>query len=358
MPLSDAKEQIFSGLRRKTRFLHGNLAGILAFLFSFTLVLTFIDITLSRNAAIRTLKNRLAIITKDLNNAGLDIAYDQISFNNIFIYPLVEIKNLQLYNLRDRHLWKLKLNNIEGRPGLFNARKLKINFNNGDFSLDETRHALNINNTDITLELKENGEFKEIEAYLTNTQIKDFAKIENIIFAARSLNNTVSARVLAPTLESHLDIKDVALNGLLNYPLTSKINRIYGKFNLMGNLNNGETLQLAAENWLQQGGFIEIPSLTISWDPLLLVGRGEISFDENFAPKFQIQTTSKAMLELLNDLQEKNFLNRKGVFVANVLLNAKAFKLHEEDKHLTITTPITYRDNKLAIENITVKTLD
>ena len=63
------------------------------------------------------------------------------------------------------------------------------------------------------------------------------------------------------------------------------------------------------------------------------------------------------MLELLNDMQAKSYLDRKGVFVANILLNAKAFKLHNDDKYLTIATPITYRDNKLAVENITIKTL-
>jgi hypothetical protein len=63
------------------------------------------------------------------------------------------------------------------------------------------------------------------------------------------------------------------------------------------------------------------------------------------------------MLRLLSDLQKNKFLERKGVFVANILLGAKAFKLKEDDEHYTISTPITYRDGKLAIENITIKTV-
>lgn len=58
----------------------------------------------------------------------------------------------------------------------------------------------------------------------------------------------------------------------------------------------------------------------------------------------------------MEDLQDRNFLERKGVFVANILLSNKAFKLNEDDEHLTIVTPIDYRNHKLAVENITVKT--
>ena len=93
----------------------------------------------------------------------------------------------------------------------------------------------------------------------------------------------------------------------------------------------------------------------ISWDPLLLVGRGDVHFNEKFEPKMSLHTSSKALLDLLNDLQDKKYLDRKGVFVANILLGAKAFKANENDNYYTITTPITYRDNKLAVENITIK---
>ena len=66
-------------------------------------------------------------------------------------------------------------------------------------------------------------------------------------------------------------------------------------------------------------------------------------------------TSSKALLRLIDDLQKNGFLERKGVFVADILLKSKGFKLHEEDKHLTLTTPINYQDGKLSVENITVK---
>ena len=359
MDIKAVSAKLYSPFGRSGKWLKDNRLGFFSFLFSFVIMITFIDITLSRNAAIRVLKNNISGLTSGLNEVGLDIAYDNISFNNIFIYPLIEIKNLQLYNLRGKNLWKIKFADISGRPGLFNSRRFNFRFDGAvSLAIDRETHDADIRSAKTIIELKKDNSFKELQIYLKNIQIKDFAKIKNATLAMRRLPDAAaSARALIPTLESHLEISDVTLNGLLNYPLTSEIRRIYANFNLMGSLTNGDTLLLAAENWLHDGGFIEIPSVIVSWNPLLLVGRGDITFNEKFSPKLQLQTSSKAMLDLLNDLQEKSFLERKGVFVANILLGAKAYKLHEEDKYLTLTTPITYRDNKLAIENITVKTL-
>ena len=53
----------------------------------------------------------------------------------------------------------------------------------------------------------------------------------------------------------------------------------------------------------------------------------------------------------------KGWLESKGVFVAKILLNSKAFKMNRDDKFMTVTTPIDYKDGKLMIENIVVKDL-
>lgn len=335
-----------------------NVFGVFAFLFSFTVVITFISITLSRNAAIHSLKSEIAGIIADLNEVDADIAYDKISFNNIFIYPLIKIENLQIYNLKGSSLWKIKFPEISGRPKLFGFGKINLRAGNtAEISIDKDTYQISLGSAKTIIELQKNGNIKELQTYLKNIQIKDFAKIKSLTFISRRLNQAMATRILTPAFESHLEVKNFKFNGLIDYPLAAEIQRIYAKFNLMGNIGDGDTFLLAAENWLKSGGFIEIPSVFVNWAPLLLVGRGDISFDEKFAPKLQLQTSSKAMLELLNDMQAKSYLDRKGVFVANILLNAKAFKLHNDDKYLTIATPITYRDNKLAVENITIKTL-
>lgn len=332
---------------------------LLSFLFAFVTMLTFIDITLNRNAAIKQFKLNFSHIIRNLNEVGLDIAYDNLQFNSIYPYPLIEIQNLQFYNLKGEHLWKLKISQVECYPELLNAQKLNFKIvNDGEFSFDKETKKLTSQRTEIQAEFDKKGELKEIQTYIDEANIKDFAKIRTIVLALRKNQNIAPERALTQTIESHIEIRDATLNGLLNYPLTSEIKRIYAKFNLIGEIDIQDSLPLATETWLHNGGYIEIPSLIINWDPLQLVGRGDIRFDEEFSPKLQLQTSSKAMLDLLEDLQNKNYLDKKGVFVANILLGAKAYKLNKDDKYLTISTPITYRENKLAIENITVKTLE
>ena len=342
---------------RFIKWLTQNKLGILSCLFSFIIMLSFIAITLSRNFAIKQIKQDLQKTITALNEAGYDVSYKKIEFNNIFFYPLIKIEDFSIYNLKGSNLWNLKFNNITANTSLLNSKRINIR-TSSDIKLSIDRQIYNFNTQNSTIELKYDKDynFKSIEIYFDENQIKDIAKIRNITFVARSININTKAPAIIPSLETHVEFKDIKINGLINYPLASNIQRIYAQFNLMGKFDTNDSTLLAAENWLHDGGFIDIPSFNISWKPFMMVGRGNINFNEKFTPQIHLQTTSKALLEMLNELQEKQILERKGVFVANILLNAKAFKIRDKDTHLTITTPISYRDGKLAVENVTVKT--
>ena len=62
---------------------------LLSFLFAFVVVLTFIDITLSRNQAIKQFKFNFSQIIRNLNEVGLYIAYDDLQFNSIYPFSLI-----------------------------------------------------------------------------------------------------------------------------------------------------------------------------------------------------------------------------------------------------------------------------
>lgn len=338
----------FTVLRNKT--------FILPFLFSFALMFSFIEATLVRNAMINRFKTELIALQKYLNEFQLDLAYDHIKFNSIFFHPLVEIENLQLYNLRGTELWRLSFDKVSGRLGLLNVNKL--NFQSSEsivFAGGERQYQIS-GDAALKIIADSKGGFETLHLHLRDANIKDFAKIQEVGLDIRSLHSVRHEALIMPSLEGHLEINGVKLNGLLKYPLTSEIKRIYAKATLMGSIPLRDSFLLGTETWLQNGGFVDIPRLVVNWQPLLLVGRGTLNFNEELQPRLNLTTSSKAMLNLLDDLQKNDFLNRKGVFVANILLNSKAFKLHEEDKHLTLTTPISYQDSKLAVENVTVKT--
>jgi len=343
----------FCNLKKNVKF---NRWWVITFLFSFALMLTFVDVTLNRNAVIRSFKFGIGSMISDLNEVGIDVAYDDIEFDNIFIFPLLKIKNLSVYNLKGEKLWNVKIEKIFARPSFWGNRKIKFS-TDGNISLiaDNKNWQINTDETEMILRLNKNYKFNSFELYLNNVVIKDVAKVKKIVLALRGVTDKVKNNILPLSMEGHLEINNVQLNGLLDYPLTSNIRRIYTNLNLWGNFDDNEGMLLGAENWLKSGGFIDVSSLMISWDPLLLVGRGDVHFNENFEPKVSLHTSSKALFNLLNDLQNKKYLERKGVFVANILLGAKAFKSNEKDEHYIVTTPITYRDKKLSVENITVK---
>ena len=327
---------------------------ILPFLFAFFLMLTFIEATLARNQAIRLFKKGFSDLTSCLNEAQMDIAYDRIRFSNLFFKPLVEIDNLQLYNLRGKELWKLSFAQISGDPGLLNTNKLLLR-PSGEIGLAYgVKHhpvsgkiLLNITGAD--------GGLEKLQADFDALNIKDFAKIGSIRTQIRRMPAFANEALIAPSYETSLEIRDVKLNGLLKYPLTSEIRRLYLHAALMGQISLKDSLWLEMENWLRNGGFIDIQRLVVNWEPMVLVGRGTVNFNEKLSPRINLMTSSKALLRLIDDLQKNGFLERKGVFVADILLKSKGFKLHEEDKHLTLTTPINYQDGKLSVENITVK---
>ena len=330
---------------------------VVSFLIAFGVMFTFVDITLNRNALIRNFKANISTVIKDLNEIGIDLAYEQLEFDNVFIFPLLKIKNLSLYNLKGENLWQIKIDEVSASPSLWGWKKVKfVNDGNISFQIDEKKWQISSGEAEFIFTLGKKYRFKSAEMYLKNINIKDFAKIKKITLAFRDIENKNGNSILPMTTEAYLEVNNVAINGLLDYPLTSNIRRIYMNLNLWGNFSDKDGVLIGAENWLHGGGFIDVSSLIVSWDPLLLVGRGDIHFNEDFKPKMSLHTSSKALLNLLNDLQDKKYLERKGVFVANILLGAKAFKANEDDEYYTITTPITYRDGKLAVENITVKT--
>ncbi len=346
-------KNIFS---RRLSFFRISIASIAACFFSFCLVFGGIYITASRNMAIKQIRFNMERTTNWLNELGLDIAYDNIEFNSLLFSPLVTIDNLQIYNTQGLNTWVLKFKQIKAYPNIFGTQRIRFSSNGGgkfifnDFISDMTSGDTFL---DIT---SNNGHLGSIMFHSEDINIHDFAKIEKITYFTEALsadNSDTSASI--PSFESLFEINNIDINGLLNYPLSSHLTLLYAKANIIGQILPDNSLLTTMESWLKDGGFIEIPNLIVQWEPLTLVGRGSINFNEKLSPTINLNTSSKGILRLLQDLQENNFLESKNVFVANILLSNKAYKLNPEDQEMTISTPISYSDGKIAIENLTIK---
>lgn len=328
---------------------------ILASIFSFCIVFSGIYITVSRNLAIKHIKKNISQYISYLNEMGLDIAYDNIEFNSMMFYPLVKIDNLKLYSVTTLNDWALNFNNVKAYPNIIGTKRIRFSSTGGGtFAFNEFKSEMLSEETFLDI-ITKNNSLDELIFHAENINIKDFAKIDKIAYLLKADDNIEVSSVTLPSYTSMFEVNNVKINGLIDYPLSSNIKLIYIKSNIMGDFYQDEFILTSLENWLQKGGFIDVPNLIIQWEPLTLVGRGNINFNENFSPRITFNTSSKGILTLLNDLQQREYLDSSNVFVANIMLKNKAYKINPDDEELTVSTPINYSDKVLTIENLPIK---
>ena len=343
-------------LGKLINFSKGKSLMALACFFSFVFVFCCIYITASRNVAIKYTRFYLNKTISYLNEIGVDIAYDNIEFNSAFFSPLINIDDLQIYNISGLNKWSLKFKKVNAYSNIFGSPRIKFEFSSGgEFIFNSFSSQMASSETFLEISSK-NQDLKELAFHSEDIDIRDFAKIKKLAFLLQTseIENTNTA-VSVPEYDSFLEINDVDINGLIKYPLSSHLKRLYAKASIIGKVKPEEYLLTTMETWLKEGGFIEVPSLIVQWQPLTLVGRGNVNFNESFSPRINFNTSSKGILNLIRDLQDNSFLDSKNVFVANILLTNKAFKLNPEDEEFTISTPISYSDGKISIENLTIK---
>lgn len=298
-------------------------------------------------------KETLSSINR-LNDLYLDIAYDKVKISYIPGTPLAEFENLSLYSMTD----KISLNIPQAKitPSLLHPSQYIVSLGK-EQTLTWKDKKYQIQNNGIEIELQINGNIKTILTNIQQIEVKNILKIQEIKIASRSLNSQKEDAAYTPSHETYLEMDKLDFDGLLNYPLTSRLDHLYLKARLIGKINKKGNLLSDIRDWLGKDGYIDISSLTLNWKPLLLVGRGSLLFNENLSPRLHLSTSSKGMLSVIDDLQKKNFIESKGAFVTKIILKSKAFKLKSEDTELAVITPIDYRDGRFAIENLTVKTL-
>ena len=328
---------------------------MLAGIFSFCIVFSGIYITASRNLAIKYIKKNIAQSISYLNELGIDIAYDNIEFNSIMFYPLIKINNLKLYNTTSFNDWSINFNAIKAYPNILGTKKLRFTSTEGGiFTFNEFTSEMTSEEAFLDIIVNKN-KMDELVLHTENFNIKDFAKINNITFLLKSDKNPEIDSFTTSSYTSMFEVNDVKINGLIDYPLSSNIKLIYMKSNIMGKIQPDDFILTSLESWIQKGGFIDIPNLIIQWDPLTLVGRGNINLNEQFSPNISFNTSSKGLLTLLNDLQQQKILDTSKVFIANIMLKNKAYKINPDDEELTVSTPISYSNNILTIDNLEVK---
>ena len=338
------------------KILKNNATILIAFGVGFIITLAIFSFYSRHNYVAKILKNEIVNLQGSLNRFGYDLAYEKLEISSLYPSSILSAKNIEIYPLTTGDSFKLKLSELKLETSLWNAnhfyidgsKEITVNINNQEYAVE-----LGENQSDF--EIANNGEFEAVDINLYDIKVKDFADIEYLSYKGNKLDGK---KVLGnnPSFSNDLNIQDVTLNGLVNYPLAQKINAIKISANLNGRIEKSDDFRFAINEWLKNGGAFNISDFVVNWQPFALLGYGELRFDENIKPQLKLNTSSKALLNLIDELDENKYLDRKGVFVTKVLLNNKAFKISPDDEHFTLSTPIGYRDKRLSIENITVKT--
>ncbi len=327
--------------------------GILAFILAFVLAFGFISLNLQRRFMLNQIKQFVLILEHNLHTAGYDLAYEDLNFSSLYPYALASAQNFQIYKKDAADFISWKIDQIKINSGFFSPKKITFDFSAPQkLQIKAKEYSIVPGNSAMDLNFDANG-LNSIILEAENIYIKDFAEIKDFSFGARK---TMPQAIYesSPFFDGHLRIHHVKLNGLLDYPLGQDIKNIALDTVLSGVIPYRQDFADSLDQWLKVGGHIDIRRFLINWHPLLLIARGELLFNEKFAPNLRLTASARGLLELLTQLQDKKLIDGKGAFVAKILLENKAFTIDDNDKHLSVVTPIDWRDDTLSVEKITI----
>ena len=332
-----------------------HVAGIVSFLIFAVIGYTLVWMGFERLDAIKTIRKEIVRLENSLTSVGYDLAYEDLDFSSFNPFQIMSVKNLQFYSrIEGQHaVWTLP--ELSLKTGLFNSRKITFNMPGAQLlELGEKKYNVSMPEVFWEFRLDDTDRLMQSIFLAKNVKISDFADIGEVQIASRRMA-VQQVSDLAPFFENYIDVRNVTFNDLLDYPLAQTIERLYVNADIIGTIYGADTYQNDWKNWKTLGGGIDIRRLVVNWGPLLLVARGDVGFGKQLHPEVNLRSSSKALSLFLDEMENKGFLPGKGVFVAKILLNSKAFKMNKDDKFMTVTAPIAYKDNKILLENVVLK---
>ncbi len=331
-------------------------ALLIGVMFMTTIIgITGIVMSLERNQTIALIKEQILKIEDSLMAAGYDIAYDDLSFSHFSPWQILRIENLRLYSLDENNYREWQCDEFAVSSGFFTGNKIRFHLSSRQ-SLHIGQHAWKMDAPKIMVEMTtdDNGIFQDFIYEAENLTVQKLLEIENIKFAMRR-NNQKTIVSDSPSVETFLNIKNVRIADYTGWPMNKEIDHLYLNANIIGNIEQRHTLNDSLYDWIENNGYIDIAKMIINWKPLVLVAKGELYLDDNLSPDLTLNTSSLALTEVLDKLNQYGWLEDKGIFVAKILLNNKSFKRNQTDNYYTVTTPIKINNKQILIENIPVK---
>lgn len=313
----------------------------------FVLVFLIIWCILARFYGMNMLKKEFGRTIEFLNQAGYDIAYDDIDFSAISPFKIMEIKNFQIYKIEKNKRWAWKVPSLSVNANLLKYKSLNLYISEQQ-SLILGSDEIKIKVPEFSCRINFDGDgLYNLLLNSANIQFDNHTNIKNLKWAVQKNDTGI--------YEAKFDTRHIRLFENRFDAMGAEIEEIYADVSLVENFEDKGRFYDSILDWRDKGGKIIVNRFILNWQPLVLVGKGDVSFDDNLEVKLSLNTTSKGFEQTLENLGNAGIFDSKSTFVAKVLVDTKNKQNNIDDAQAdTFSVPMSWDKKQFFIENISM----
>lgn len=307
---------------------------------------------LARSYAVDIIKKEFRQIIAEMNAVGYDIAYDRIKFSSTSPFKIMEIENFMFYKMSGENRFEYKIPNLVLNADIFNYKHLSLTLSEKQtVRFDGKQHLFSFEAPKIMLTFDDSG-FDSFYCELKDAYVNDVFKIEKVNAAVKK---SFKENATQASFDTYLELANIELPEENHWSMAQRIEEFYVNAEAVQG-ENAKGYFFSLRKWLNEGGKIEVKKMILNWKPLVLVSRGNVSFDNAENPTLKLITTSKALFETMDNLENAGVFDKKGVFVSKIILSNKAQKNSDNEPFYTVITPMTLSGKEMTIEGIPMLT--
>ena len=335
------KERFLALFHHQKKFTYFPLTLICVFVGSLLVIWAL----LARNYGVERFKQEFEKTIAGLNDMGYDVAYDDISFTAISPFKIATIKNFKLYKKDSDKFWAWNVEELGVNASILNYGTLIFYFSDKQ-SVQFGEETFSAHAESLSLKAR----FDEDGLYNLLLRTKKFEA--EALFSVKEFRWAIQRMDDEQKYNSKTDIRHIALLNSASWHMSDVIDEFFADIDIYGEFKAAQSYRDSLMEWKGALGNIEVNRLILNWKPLVLVGKGDISFTEELIPEMKLVTTSRGLVETMDNLETAEVFDAKSVLVAKILLSTKMTKLQSEEDPEAIISTIAVLPNQLNIENI------
>lgn len=340
--------------RRTENFLNQFMLIVSVCVVAFSVSLVSCWLWLERYQAINTIKQEILKLENSLLAAGYDIAYDNLSFSFFSPWQIMRIENFRLYSLDKDNFKAWQCNELALSSDIFNTKNIRFHLSKAQtLQIGTKKWKTEVPQCLAEMSINKQNQLQDFHLQAADITIENLASIGRLRFALQRANGH-NVNDKSPFMETLFEAKDIHIDDNVAWSLNKHIDHLFLNANIIGEIQEQNIFSESVYNWIEQGGFVDIKKLIVNWKPLVMVAKGDLFFNERLEPDLNLNTSSMALADTLEEMNQNSWLDDKGVFVVKILLNNKSFKKNQSDQYFTVTTPIKVNNQQILVENIPV----